>query len=313
MIRFSSVSRIVGTASILHDVNFTILPSECMCFLGKSGAGKTMLLRLLLKLETPTSGTIHIDDLELTALPEPLVQQYRKCVGAVFENTQVSDDIPCINFIEFPLRLLGLSRVDALNQAGDALEKVGLSHQSQNTCGDLTLQEKKALLLARALALKPSIVLLDCFFDGLDDQSITKLYAILERFQESGGTIILTTRQESVAKLPKMRCIQLCNGTIDTTIKPHLVTESAATEPQAATMHVYENPQHSPVHQKLKISIQSEDSDTATLHSSFGNSPVAFEQKEPPSPPRYRRKLPVRSRMNVAQPQPVRIEPPDLV
>lgn len=160
--RFSDNAR-----PVLSDLSFTLLPGQSLCLLGPSGCGKTTLLRLLMGLETPSTGTIRID----AALANRM--------SYVFQEPRLVPWRTCLENVLLPLELNGTLRAAERARAGELLQELGLSDRLQHFPGELSGGMQMRVALARALVTQPGIVLLDEPFAALDERTRFRMQDLL--------------------------------------------------------------------------------------------------------------------------------------
>ena len=152
-------------AEAVSDVSLEIEPGEILCLLGPSGCGKTTLLRLVAGVERPTSGRILIDGQEVAG-PETFVPPERRGVGLMFQDFALFPHLTIIQNVAFGLK--DLAKADALREARAALERVGLEQYADDYPHILSGGEQQRVALARAITPRPSVLLMDEPFSGLD-------------------------------------------------------------------------------------------------------------------------------------------------
>ena len=164
---FEQVGRHYRGASVLEDVTLDIQPGEILCLLGPSGCGKTTLLRLAAGVERPTSGRILIDKQEVAG-PNRFVPPERRGVGLMFQDFALFPHLSIIDNVAFGLVSLG--RREALREARAALKRVGLERYADEYPHILSGGEQQRVALARAITPRPSVLLMDEPFSGLDSR-----------------------------------------------------------------------------------------------------------------------------------------------
>jgi len=164
---FEHVGRHYRGAAVLEDVSLDIQPGEILCLLGPSGCGKTTLLRLAAGVERPTSGRILIDKQEVAG-PSRFVPPERRGVGLMFQDFALFPHLSIIDNVAFGLVSLG--RREALREARAALKRVGLERYADEYPHILSGGEQQRVALARAITPRPSVLLMDEPFSGLDSR-----------------------------------------------------------------------------------------------------------------------------------------------
>ena len=154
-------------AVAVEDVSLDVDPGEILCLLGPSGCGKTTLLRLVAGIERPTSGRILINEQDVSG-PGVFVPPERRGVGLMFQDFALFPHLTIIQNVAFGLK--DLARADALREAHAALERVGLDHYAQDYPHILSGGEQQRVALARAITPRPSVLLMDEPFSGLDSR-----------------------------------------------------------------------------------------------------------------------------------------------
>lgn len=176
--------------SVLENIDLEIQEGEVLSIIGKNGAGKSSLLRLIAGLTKPTSGEILID--EINTKDKKRAKEIRKKVGIVFQNPESQILFPNVyEEIEFALKNLDLSNRE--NRIYKALEKVGMQKNSQKDTYELSLGQKQRINLASVLAVEPKYILLDEPTTMLDSAGKEKIYQIIRELKKEGYTIVFVT------------------------------------------------------------------------------------------------------------------------
>lgn len=194
-----SVRDATGTLDILRDVNFTLQRGQTVAIVGASGSGKSTLLTLLAGLDTPSSGTVHLDGTDLFALNEDQRAALRaQKVGFVFQSFQLLGNLTALENVMLPLELAG--RRDARQTAMQMLERVGLGARLRHYPKLLSGGEQQRVALARAFVVHPAVLLADEPTGSLDfaiGERIMELMFDLNR--EQGTTLVLVTHDRAIA------------------------------------------------------------------------------------------------------------------
>jgi branched-chain amino acid transport system ATP-binding protein len=186
------VTRYFGGLAAVSEVDFFVEQGEVLGLIGPNGAGKTTLFNLISAALTPTSGTITFKGENITG-----VKPYKVCRMGVARTFQTVKTFA--NMAVFQNVLLGsyfgstntVSSTDAMGEAAELLEFVGLSAVKETTAKDLTLANQKRLEVARALATKPELLLLDEIMEGLNATEIAQAMELITRIRDRGITIIM--------------------------------------------------------------------------------------------------------------------------
>lgn len=194
-------SRVAGDAEILavDDVSLSIEKGDVFGIIGYSGAGKSTLVRLINALEPATSGSIHVDGVDITALPERALRTVRGGIGMIFQQFNLFSSRTVKANIAYPLKLAGWSKSDIEERVAELLSFVGLADKAKAYPEQLSGGQKQRVGIARALATKPAILLADEATSALDPQTTHEVLDLLKRVnEEQGVTIIVITHEMDV-------------------------------------------------------------------------------------------------------------------
>ena len=164
-ISISKVSKSFGNTKVLQELSLEVKNGELFFILGPSGCGKTTLLRLIAGLESPDSGSIRFDEEEVTTLPSQ-----KRNVGLVFQNYALWLHMSVEENIRFGLSMHGFSPWEQNKRISEMLERVRMNDFRFRLPGDLSGGQQQRIALARALALKPQLLLLDEPLSNLDSR-----------------------------------------------------------------------------------------------------------------------------------------------
>ncbi len=196
---FKSVTDSTGTLEILRDIDFRLNQGETAAIVGASGSGKSTLLSIIAGLDTPTSGTVHIDGVNLFALDEDQRAALRADkVGFVFQSFQLLGNLTALENVMLPLELAG--RRDARSAAVHMLERVGLGERLGHYPKVLSGGEQQRVALARAFVVKPAVLLADEPTGSLDFATGGRIMELMfELNAEQGTTLVLVTHDRDIA------------------------------------------------------------------------------------------------------------------
>ena len=185
---------------ILHEVNFSVKAGDSLAILGTSGSGKSTLLGLLAGLDTPSSGTVLLDDVDLFLLDEDQRARLRgRLAGFVFQSFQLLPALTALENVMLPLELHGA--VNARGRATDALQRVGLTARSSHVPKHLSGGEQQRVAIARAFVTEPKILFADEPTGNLDAATGAQIINLmLELNHAQGTTLILVTHDEALAR-----------------------------------------------------------------------------------------------------------------
>ena len=194
-----SVRDATGTLDILRDVNFTLQRGQTVAIVGASGSGKSTLLTLLAGLDTPSSGTVHLDGTDLFALNEDQRAALRaQKVGFVFQSFQLLGNLTALENVMLPLELAG--RRDARQAATQMLERVGLGARLRHYPKLLSGGEQQRVALARAFVVYPAVLLADEPTGSLDFATGERTMELMfDLNREQGTTLVLVTHDRAIA------------------------------------------------------------------------------------------------------------------
>ena len=184
---------------ILRDIDLEVTPGEAVAVVGASGSGKSTLLALLAGLDTPTSGTVALDGVDLFSLDEDQRAQLRgRMLGFVFQSFQLLPALSALENVMLPLELA--DRPDAEDLARQMLVRVGLGERLHHYPKHLSGGEQQRVALARAFVVQPKLLLADEPTGSLDAASGAAVIALLfELNREYGTTLVLVTHDEALA------------------------------------------------------------------------------------------------------------------
>ena len=188
-----------GTLTILHEIDFALEAQESVAIVGASGSGKSTLLAIVAGLDTPTSGTVRIDGIDLFALDEDARAAVRaERMGFVFQSFQLLANLNALENVMLPLELQG--RRDARALATEMLRRVGLAERLRHYPRVLSGGEQQRVALARAFVMRPSVLLADEPTGSLDFATgATVMELMFELNREAGTTLVLVTHDRQIA------------------------------------------------------------------------------------------------------------------
>jgi len=193
----------------LKEISFSIENGEIVALMGASGSGKSTLLSLIGGLDKCDSGSISVDEENISALnAEKLADFRRDDVGFVFQQFHLIPTLSVVENIILPLLPSGIKKAECYSVAKEALEKVGLGARAKHLPGELSGGEQQRVAIARALVNKPKIILADEPTGDLDSKTGEKILELLQALNQKGKvTIIIATHDDKIAQKAKRRIV----------------------------------------------------------------------------------------------------------
>ena len=202
-VRFDHVSKAFGTRKVLDDMSFEIPKGQAFCLLGRSGTGKSVALRHIIGLVKADSGSVFVEEFDITTMRGRQLADIRKHMGVLFQNAALFDSMSVGDNVSFPMRRhTDWGDADIRDRARAKLSAVGLEQEFDTMPGNLSGGMKKRAGLARAMALDPSILLVDEPSAGLDPMTAGEIDELLVKTKQGGTTLIVVTHN-----IPSARAI----------------------------------------------------------------------------------------------------------
>lgn len=206
---------------ILQDISFSANKGDVIAIMGRSGSGKSTLLRCMNVLTSPDSGIIHIDDFSIhfelgkTYLTNKEIIRLRKKIGMVFQQYNLWPHMTVLNnLIEAPVHVLKQNRDQTIEEAKILLGKVGLLDKLEAYPARLSGGQQQRAAIARALMMKPDIMLFDEPTSALDPGMIKEVLHVMQKLAKEGMTMLIATHQPTVARRLANKIIFLEKGKI---------------------------------------------------------------------------------------------------
>ncbi len=232
MIEFNNVSKKYDTADTyaLKDINIKIEKGEFVFVVGSSGAGKSTFLKLMMREEVASSGSIVVDDINLNTIKKRDIPYFRRRLGIVFQDFRLIPNMTVFDNVAFAMRVIGTKEKKIRRRVPYVLSLMGLNEKARNYPRELSGGEQQRVALARALANNAEIIIADEPTGNVDPQMSYEIVDMLMRLNEAGTTVIMVTHEHSLVRCFDKRVIILDKGNV--------VADGGTLIREAATSHI---------------------------------------------------------------------------
>ncbi len=215
MIRFERVSkRYPNGREALRDVTLQIGAGEFVFLTGRSGAGKSSILKLVSLLERPTRGNVMVNGQDTGSLPARAIPAFRRRLGVVFQDHQLLMDRPVYDNVALPLIVSDTPFRDIDKRVRAALDQVGLLQYERALPLELSIGEQQRVGIARAVVARPTILIADEPTGNLDHALARDVMQLFKRFQEVGVTVVIATHDLALVQEFGQREIHIADGQV---------------------------------------------------------------------------------------------------
>ncbi|WP_433214704.1 amino acid ABC transporter ATP-binding protein [Microtetraspora malaysiensis] len=230
LIEIEKANKFFGDHQVLRDVNLTVARGEVLVVIGPSGSGKSTLCRAINRLEPIQSGEIRIDG-EALPVEGRALTRLRAQVGMVFQSFNLFSHKTAIeNIMLAPVKVLGVSRHEALAHAQELLERVGLAAHADKHPAQLSGGQQQRIAIARALAMRPKVLLFDEPTSALDPEMVQEVLDVMTGLAADGMTMIVVTHEMGFARRAADRILFMDQGSILETSTPDDFFENPQTD-----------------------------------------------------------------------------------
>lgn len=215
MIKFTKVDKVYkdGQKS-LCNINLEIHQGEFVFLVGHSGAGKSTMLKLLLREELVTSGRLTVLGQDISKINDNNIHLLRRRIGVIFQDFRLLKEKTAYENVELAMRVVGASPKDIKPRVLNVLKQVGLLDKANRYPSQLSGGECQRVAIARAIANKPSIIIADECTGNLDINNSIEIVNILDEINKNGTTVIMATHDIELLKIFKKRTVELKNGQV---------------------------------------------------------------------------------------------------
>ena len=210
---FEHVSKVYPPGSVaLEDVSVTVGQGEFVSIVGKSGAGKTTMLRLVLAEEKASSGRVLVGNENVAEIPSSRLPEFRRAIGMVFQDYRLLPHKTAYENIAYVMEVMGAQEEDIARDVTEVLRIVGLSEQANHFPNQLSGGEQQRVAIARALIHRPQMIVADEPTGNLDPYNTRDVANLLLKIHDLGTTVILATHNKDVINRLNKRVLTLEQG-----------------------------------------------------------------------------------------------------
>jgi cell division transport system ATP-binding protein len=216
VIRLERVTKLYKTSTrpALDRVSMSVEKGEFVFLIGPSGSGKSTFLRLLLREDVPTKGSIYVSDMNVAKLPRRRVPKLRQRIGCVFQDFRLLSNKTVGGNVAFALEVIGKPQSTVRKVVPEVLELVGLQGKADRMPHELSGGEQQRVAIARAFVNRPQVLLADEPTGNLDPDTSQDIMLLLERINRTGTTVLMATHDHSIVDSMRRRVVELDLGAV---------------------------------------------------------------------------------------------------
>jgi cell division transport system ATP-binding protein len=215
LVSFSAVAkRYPGGHEALRDVSFALESGELVFLTGRSGAGKSTVLKLIPAIERPSAGSVLVNGQNVASLKRTAIPYLRRNIGVVFQDQKLLYDRTVYDNVMLPLAFSGHAPKEAARRARAALDKVGLLERERANPIQLSGGEQQRVAIARAVVNRPALLLADEPTANLDTESATRILEIFVAFHQVGVTVLIASHDKALIERYAKRVLTLDAGRV---------------------------------------------------------------------------------------------------
>lgn len=234
LIEFSNVTKVYDDTGVkaLQNVNIKIEKGEFVFIVGSSGAGKSTFLKLIMREEVPTSGTISVNEYELNTMKAKKIPYFRRTLGVVFQDFRLIPNMSVYDNIAFAMRAIGSKESEIRKRVPYLLGLVGLTSKAKSLPNQLSGGEQQRVALARALSNNAGIIIADEPTGNIDPEMSYEIVDLLNHINAEGTTVVMVTHEHSLVKQFNKRVIKIEQGKVVADTEDASQLEEVHTEEQ---------------------------------------------------------------------------------
>ncbi len=215
LVRFENVGmRYGGGPEVLRGVRFSLRPGSFHFLTGRSGAGKSSLLRLMYLAQRPTRGFVHLFGKDISVTPRAELPAIRRRIGVVFQDFRLMNHLTTVENVALPLRVAGAKGPEIDQHVRELLIWVGLEDYLDARPPTLSGGEQQRVAIARAVINRPSLLLADEPTGNVDDTTAGRLMYLFEELNKMGTTVVIATHNESLTRSRRYPVLHLQDGAL---------------------------------------------------------------------------------------------------
>lgn len=216
MIRIENVTKNYrgGGRPALSDVSLEIEKGDFVFLVGQSGSGKSSLLRLMLREDVPSAGSVFVLGENLVGIPSRRIPFFRRKLGVVFQDFRLLPNKTVAQNVAFSLEVIGKSPGFVQEAVPDVLRMVGLHEKADRLPSELSGGEQQRVALARAIVNKPALLLADEPTGNLDPATSDEIMSLIDRINQNGTTVVMATHDRGIVDRFQKRVVEMNQGKI---------------------------------------------------------------------------------------------------
>lgn len=216
MIRIENVTKNYRGSNrpALSDVSLEIEKGDFVFLVGQSGSGKSSLLRLMLREDVPSKGSVFVLGENLVGIPSRRIPFFRRKLGVVFQDFRLLPNKTVAQNVAFSLEVIGKSAGFVQEAVPDVLRMVGLHEKADRLPSELSGGEQQRVALARAIVNKPALLMADEPTGNLDPATSDEIMSLIDRINQNGTTVVMATHDRGIVDRFQKRVVEMSQGQI---------------------------------------------------------------------------------------------------